>query len=581
MHENKDPQKTQQPLQKKEAERSEGKGASLMPPQGDVNVPLQRKAETGLPEQVQTKMESAFNTSFSDVKIHQNSSKASDIGAQAFTQGNNVHFAQAKFNPSSQSGQQLIGHELSHVVQQREGKVKPTTQMKGVAINNDSSLEREADVQGAKAARGESVQRKAVSGSSSPTHIAQAKPVQMVRERSKNVRENVSPYRKAEGEQYERLVNNKISVRDLKGRRTSPVHNKTVATLYIDIALEDANRHYTQFRDLVEDGHTGHAWIRVQYKNRKFVDLRRKNHTLDGFNNHSFQALKSGEPATFGFYPGNHTEYDLINELSNLLSLFTKGEVVEPEPHKNPKSTIAYDITEEQLAKVGQYLAKNRTRPYNYTAFNCTHFAIGVAKAAGITPPSPKGFGKLVLPSGLYHNAKKAAKDNKNGMAYKVENFDSLLDKAKFYQNNADAIFDKQGGILTSEQSEHINRLMAIGSRYGDDIRKAGIDFVAPYLLTKNEHVKNKQLRDTVTNNNVYEDRKTTPEKKLSTEFLRIDGHFTKEASNIIPDKEPQEMTLDDLKKVIMHKSFDKYSKALKIQWLTYRFNKGTYSKKY
>ncbi|MCC5946735.1 MAG: DUF4157 domain-containing protein [Bernardetiaceae bacterium] len=170
---------TYQPLsrQRKAADSS---GSSLMPPQSDVNVPLQRKAETGLPEQVQTKMESAFNTSFSDVKIHTNSSKASDIGAQAFTQGNNVHFAQAKFNPSSQSGQQLIGHELSHVVQQREGRVKPTTQMKGVAINNDSSLEREADVQGAKAARGESVQRKTVSGSSSPTHIAQAKPIQMM-----------------------------------------------------------------------------------------------------------------------------------------------------------------------------------------------------------------------------------------------------------------------------------------------------------------------------------------------------------------------------------------------------------------
>jgi hypothetical protein len=156
-------------------------GVSLMPPQSNVNVSLQRKAETGLPEQVQTKMESAFNTSFSDVKIHTNSSKASDIGAQAFTQGNNVHFAQAKFNPSSQSGQELIGHELSHVVQQREGRVKPTTQMKGVAINNDSSLEREADVQGTKAARGEAVQRKTNNIQSSPTHIAQAKPVQMMK----------------------------------------------------------------------------------------------------------------------------------------------------------------------------------------------------------------------------------------------------------------------------------------------------------------------------------------------------------------------------------------------------------------
>jgi len=51
------------------------------------------------------------------------------------------------------SGQEKhLPHETWHVVQQHEGRVQPTMQTKGVAINDDSGLEREADVMGAKAA---------------------------------------------------------------------------------------------------------------------------------------------------------------------------------------------------------------------------------------------------------------------------------------------------------------------------------------------------------------------------------------------------------------------------------------------
>lgn len=114
---------------------------------------------TASPSQLSTnvrgKMEGAFQTDFSNVKIHQNSSKAKDMGAYAFTQGNDVHFASGQYNPATPKGQELIGHELTHVVQQRSGRVKPTTQAKGLPVNNDAELEREADDMGAKAAKGE------------------------------------------------------------------------------------------------------------------------------------------------------------------------------------------------------------------------------------------------------------------------------------------------------------------------------------------------------------------------------------------------------------------------------------------
>lgn len=111
----------------------------------------------GLPTAVQAKMESAFNTDFSNVNIHKSSNKASSIGALAYTQGNDMHFAPGQYDPGSQSGQELIGHELAHVVQQRQGRVSPTKRLGKMEVNDSDALEREADAQGALAAQGKSV----------------------------------------------------------------------------------------------------------------------------------------------------------------------------------------------------------------------------------------------------------------------------------------------------------------------------------------------------------------------------------------------------------------------------------------
>jgi len=117
------------------------------------NSSLQKNTNnTGMPEDIQAKMESALNTGFSGVKIHPNSQKATDLGALAYTQGNDIYFAPGKYEPGSRAGQELLGHELAHVVQQREGRVKTTLQMQGVSINDDPALEKEADIQGQAAA---------------------------------------------------------------------------------------------------------------------------------------------------------------------------------------------------------------------------------------------------------------------------------------------------------------------------------------------------------------------------------------------------------------------------------------------
>lgn len=107
-----------------------------------------------MPGDVMQKMEESFGTSFSDVTIHENSSKAKEAGALAYAQGTDLHFAPGQLKPNTQGGQELIGHELAHVVQQKEGRVKPTSQQNGMDVNDDPALEKEADVKGKQAAQG-------------------------------------------------------------------------------------------------------------------------------------------------------------------------------------------------------------------------------------------------------------------------------------------------------------------------------------------------------------------------------------------------------------------------------------------
>jgi antitoxin component HigA of HigAB toxin-antitoxin module len=110
-----------------------------------------------MPEEVQANMEHSFGEDFSDVQIHDNSTKAEDLGAKAFTQGKDVHFAPGEFQPDSKEGQELIGHELTHVVQQKECKVHGSEVHGKKMVNQDPALEKEADDAGKLASEGKEV----------------------------------------------------------------------------------------------------------------------------------------------------------------------------------------------------------------------------------------------------------------------------------------------------------------------------------------------------------------------------------------------------------------------------------------
>jgi hypothetical protein len=105
---------------------------------------MQRKANrTGLPDQLKNGVESLSGHSLDDVRVHYNSARPAQLQAHAYAQGTDIHLAPGQ--------EQHLPHEAWHVVQQKQGRVRATTQLKGIGINDDTRLEGEADVMGRRA----------------------------------------------------------------------------------------------------------------------------------------------------------------------------------------------------------------------------------------------------------------------------------------------------------------------------------------------------------------------------------------------------------------------------------------------
>jgi hypothetical protein len=129
----------------KPVQRKQNNSSSLALKDNRATSALQRKAnQTGLPDNLKSGMENLSGMNLDHVKVHYNSSKPATVQAHAYAQGGDIHLA---------SGQEKhLPHELGHVVQQMQGRVKPTKQLKSkTQINDDPALEKEADELGAKA----------------------------------------------------------------------------------------------------------------------------------------------------------------------------------------------------------------------------------------------------------------------------------------------------------------------------------------------------------------------------------------------------------------------------------------------
>lgn len=105
---------------------------------GDASggVPGRRPNSTGLPDRLKARLERMSGLSMDDVRVHFRSPVPSRLEALAFTEGTHIHVGPGE--------EKHLPHEAWHVVQQKEGRVRPTMVLNGVAANLDPNLERDA-----------------------------------------------------------------------------------------------------------------------------------------------------------------------------------------------------------------------------------------------------------------------------------------------------------------------------------------------------------------------------------------------------------------------------------------------------
>ncbi|WP_186036902.1 eCIS core domain-containing protein [Burkholderia gladioli] len=98
-----------------------------------------------LPRPLRHGIEHLSGIAMDDVEVHYDSPEPARLGALAYAQGAEVHLAPGQTRH--------LPHEAWHVVQQKQGRVAATLQLKGsITLNDDATLEREADVMGRRAA---------------------------------------------------------------------------------------------------------------------------------------------------------------------------------------------------------------------------------------------------------------------------------------------------------------------------------------------------------------------------------------------------------------------------------------------
>jgi hypothetical protein len=111
---------------------------------GQVSLfPPEKKNNTGLPDTLKAGVETLSGMPMDDVNVYYNSPKPSQMQALAYTQGTDIHVAPGQ--------EKHLAHEAWHVIQQKQGRVKPTLQAKRVTMNDDETLEKEASVMGERA----------------------------------------------------------------------------------------------------------------------------------------------------------------------------------------------------------------------------------------------------------------------------------------------------------------------------------------------------------------------------------------------------------------------------------------------
>lgn len=306
-------------------------------------------------------MEKLSGYSLDDVSVHRNSLESPQFQALAHARGTEIHLAPGQ--------EEHLPHEAWHVIQQMQGRVKPTMHLKdGSPVNNDEALEREADRMGRRALQtreGDTMPEPGLPGAGAPTITGRVPPVMQLQvfRKGSAYYSDLDPTQEFKTEQ---------DALDFEARMQPPppISGGRSATLFTHTATKSHNKLST--RGIPQGPHTvGHAAIETAlYESRgkialkhliseqvsspeEWRDMVNKEYGRDMFhgkNEESLRILRAYQHYN-GLYQellrtqaGQSTEnpYDLIHELIQL------------HPYSVYKFTAPKGVTKKQLKHKGE-----------------------------------------------------------------------------------------------------------------------------------------------------------------------------------------------------------------------------------
>ncbi|WP_448266099.1 eCIS core domain-containing protein [Nostoc sp. DSM 114159] len=130
-------------LQMKPMVQRQAKAGMVGAPDLEASINQARGGGVAIADNIRKPMEVAFGADFSGVKVHtdnQSDQLNRSIQARAFTTGQDVFFRSGEYNPGSRGGQELLAHELTHVVQQNGGVVQRSQNQKATLQRQETEI---------------------------------------------------------------------------------------------------------------------------------------------------------------------------------------------------------------------------------------------------------------------------------------------------------------------------------------------------------------------------------------------------------------------------------------------------------
>jgi hypothetical protein len=208
-----------------------------------------------LPGELKSGLERLSGESLDDVTVQYNSPQPSQVDAAAFARGPEIHLGPGK--------DRHLPHEAWHVVQQKQGRVKPTGQAGGMAINDDRALEREADASGRIAARGGSAEGRMAGASPAAGPQVPQQPVAQLCKDAEKVVGDETDFEAQKDLLFEYVGELEESIRTL--RRSARIYSEIANGLLVNLD-KVKSAHYPEiatYIDLVDSVTEGYSKLKA------------------------------------------------------------------------------------------------------------------------------------------------------------------------------------------------------------------------------------------------------------------------------------------------------------------------------